>query len=150
LDKIWELLAGQGLFQRGDQNQYSPVMHLAEMIALLGPVPSILIEREKDMRRWHWSAQICNDKGDLCSNALEYYGGPFFTDAGQFTRNDAIPFSRSLRHEVPDCIKAEEVDEFLRFMRRMLRWLPEERATARELKDDPWLVDNSGQASISQ
>lgn len=28
---------------------------------------------------------------------------------------------------------------FLQFMRSMLRWIPEERKSARELLDDPWL-----------
>lgn len=33
----------------------------------------------------------------------------------------------------------EEVKLFLTFMRRMLRWVPQERATAGELIDDPWI-----------
>jgi hypothetical protein len=28
---------------------------------------------------------------------------------------------------------------FIHFLRSMLRWLPEERRTARHLLDDPWL-----------
>lgn len=51
---------------------------------------------------------------------------------------DLVPFARSLKNEVPECIAEEEVDDFLKFMRRMLCWLPEERATAKELKNDPW------------
>ena len=31
---------------------------------------------------------------------------------------------------------------FLHFMRSMLRWVPEERKSARELLDDPWLNEN--------
>ena len=53
--------------------------------------------------------------------------------------NDLIPFTRSLKSELPDCIPEEEAVLFLNFMRRMLCWLPEERATAKELKNDPWL-----------
>ena len=36
-------------------------------------------------------------------------------------------------------IEDEEKDQFLRFASRMLEWLPEKRATAQELLDDPWM-----------
>ena len=36
-------------------------------------------------------------------------------------------------------MEGEEKDMFLRFMRRMLKWLPEERAEAEDLVDDEWL-----------
>lgn len=35
---------------------------------------------------------------------------------------------------------------FLRFVRRMLRWKPEERASAKELLYDPWL--NAAELSV--
>ena len=60
---------------------------------------------------------------------------------GKFVRNDLVPYTRSLRGEMPECISEEEAERFLKFMRRMLCWLPEERATARELKNDPWFDD---------
>ncbi len=37
-------------------------------------------------------------------------------------------------------LSGTEKEFFLRFLRSMLRWLPEERKTARQLLDDPWLV----------
>lgn len=37
-------------------------------------------------------------------------------------------------------LKGDEKDDFLRFLRRMLCWLPEERASAKELLFDPWLM----------
>lgn len=58
---------------------------------------------------------------------------------GTFLYNHLIPYSRSLRSELPECISDEEADLFLGFMRRMLCWMPEERATAAELRTDPWL-----------
>lgn len=36
-------------------------------------------------------------------------------------------------------MEGEEKALFVAFVRRMLQWVPEERATARELRDDPWL-----------
>jgi len=57
---------------------------------------------------------------------------------GTFVGKDLIPYTRSWRSEMPTCIPEEDADAFFKFMRRMLCWLPEERATARELKNDPW------------
>ncbi|EFY84567.1 serine/threonine-protein kinase, putative [Metarhizium acridum CQMa 102] len=77
---VWDFLAGQGPFQQSHSHPYSPAEHLAEMIALLGPVPPTMIQRERSMRRWQWSPRVRNARGELCSNAAEFYGGPFFTN----------------------------------------------------------------------
>ena len=37
-------------------------------------------------------------------------------------------------------LAGEEKEDFIRFMRSMLKWLPEERKTARQLLEDPWLL----------
>jgi serine/threonine-protein kinase SRPK3 len=36
-------------------------------------------------------------------------------------------------------MEGEEKALFLKFVRRMLQWLPEDRDTAKELREDPWL-----------
>ncbi len=54
-------------------------------------------------------------------------------------REDLIPFERNLSDTVPECITDEDKELLLNFMRRTLCWLPENRATAKELKEDPWL-----------
>ncbi|KAI1135447.1 kinase-like protein [Hypoxylon sp. FL0543] len=137
---IWELLAGKSLFHQPRTQPYSPVQHLADMIALIGDVPPSLVERERNMRHWRFSPAAVNPEGRLSRNALEFYGGPFFTDDGAFIRDDLIPRTRKLETEVPECIhEVGETDAFISFVRRMLRWVPEERATAEELLDDPWL-----------
>lgn len=53
------------------------------MIAMLGPVPERLIERERNMRRWRWSPEILNHDGKLCNSASDFFGGPFFLDSGK-------------------------------------------------------------------
>lgn len=59
--------------------------------------------------------------------------------SGKFTGNDLIPFERNLSNSAPECVTDEDKILFLNFMRKMLCWLPEDRATAKELQDDPWL-----------
>ena len=50
-----------------------------------------------------------------------------------------IPPSRRGLSDTVTTIGGEEKEEFLRFASRMLQWLPERRATAQELLDDPWM-----------
>ncbi len=52
--------------------------------------------------------------------------------------NDLIPADVSLEKSV---LSLDEDDKrlFLQFIKNMLHWLPEERKTAKELLDDPWL-----------
>lgn len=50
--------------------------------------------------------------------------------------------------EVPQCsledseeyLEGENKKMFMQFVRKMLRWDPEERQSARELLTDPWLI----------
>lgn len=66
---------------------------------------------------------------------------------GAFVHKHLVPHERRLRREVPQCVREEErVGEFLHFMRRMICWAPEERATAAELLRDPWLDKGKGNA----
>jgi serine/threonine-protein kinase SRPK3 len=37
-----------------------------------------------------------NPEGKLCKNAADFYGGPFFSDQGEFIRKDLIPVDRNL------------------------------------------------------
>ena len=37
-------------------------------------------------------------------------------------------------------LSTNEKESFLQFMKSMLRWLPEERRTAKQLLEDPWLL----------
>ncbi|RMD43837.1 hypothetical protein DV735_g1270, partial [Chaetothyriales sp. CBS 134920] len=52
-----------------------------------------------------------------------------------------IPLStRHMANELPQSIPVQDRDKSLSFIRRMLSWLSEERAPAKELKDDPWFT----------
>ena len=57
---------------------------------------------------------------------------------GKFLHEDLIPSDQTLEDTVT-CLEGEEKSQFLGFARKMLKWMPEERGTAKELVDDPWL-----------
>jgi len=82
------------------------------MIALLGPPPKDILER-----------------GSWSNN--------FFDESGKF-KVDAEIATTSLEVEMKS-LQGDEKTSFLKFLRRMLRWRPEDRATARELVQDPWI-----------
>lgn len=61
-----------------------------------------------------------------------------FVLEGKFLYDDLIP-ARNLEDIVPSAVEEEERHSFLSFIRAMLTWLPEERKTARELIEHPFL-----------
>lgn len=59
--------------------KYLTQNHLAEMIALLGPPPRELVQRELEMRRWNVAPAVENDDQTSCHKAYQYYKGPSLT-----------------------------------------------------------------------
>ncbi|PYI02361.1 kinase-like protein [Aspergillus sclerotiicarbonarius CBS 121057] len=137
---IWELLENRILFSHArDSNlKNHPNAHLAQMIAFLGPPPEDLIIRERETRHQTWRISLRNSEGKLAKSAMEWFGGPFFDDQGNFLYEDLIPRDQNLEDTIT-CLEGEEKSMFLAFARKMLKWIPEERGTAKELVEDPWL-----------
>jgi hypothetical protein len=52
------------------------------MIALFGPPPQELIDREKHWRDIPWERSFPGPDGTWFNTAREYYGGPFFDSKG--------------------------------------------------------------------
>ncbi|RAL15179.1 putative serine/threonine-protein kinase [Aspergillus homomorphus CBS 101889] len=136
---LWNLLGSRELFSqvRSANGQYDAKSHLAEMIALLGPPPSALLAKSKAMSEHNWPEPIPNETGKLCKNAQEFFDGPFYHTEGGFWHKELIP-SRSLEDTAP-FLEGKDREAFLSFARQMLTWIPEERKTARELADHPFL-----------
>ncbi|KAF9239208.1 hypothetical protein DTO013E5_7855 [Penicillium roqueforti] len=113
----WDLFEGRHLFGNifDDEGNYDPFKHLASMVALIGPPLPDFIQRSETMGQ-------CFDRNGIWT-----------------AHEDAVmPWDslESLEMRLSDC----EKESFLRFLRSMLKWLPEERMTARQLLDDPWLL----------
>lgn len=55
-----------------------------------------------------------------------------------------IPENFTLENTIT-CISGEEKARFMSFVKRMVIWNPEERSTAKELLEDPWLYEDFSQ-----
>ncbi|PGH02550.1 CMGC/SRPK protein kinase [Blastomyces parvus] len=139
---LWDMIAGKELFRQiGDgKGHYDAKAHLAEMIALLGPPPQKLTARYRSMLDSKWAGPSVKgvDK-ELCRNAGEFSGGPFFDKDGKFLYESLIP-DRRLADSIPTpLVEEKDRENFLSLVKMMLTWLPEERKTARELAEHPFL-----------
>src|ERR1700722_14484146 len=72
-------------------------------------------------------------------NCSHYYANNI---EGEFLYKDLIPGDLDLRDSTPS-LQGEEKQLFLEFVGKMLRWVPEDRKTAKELLADPWLLRNA-------
>ncbi|KAJ5934500.1 hypothetical protein N7466_004047 [Penicillium verhagenii] len=114
---IWDLFEGRHLFGNiFDKNgNHDPFKHLALMVALIGPPPANFVQRS------------------------ETTGQCFDRNGTWIAHEDALVPQESLE-SLEKRLSGGERESFLRFLRSMLKWLPEDRKTARQLLDDPWLL----------
>ncbi|KAK6209855.1 hypothetical protein QIS74_11439 [Colletotrichum tabaci] len=112
---IWDLFEGRHLFQGSDpkEKKYLTRAHLAELVALLGPPPPDLLLRGKR-------------------------SGEFFAVDGRWIADIPIPQSQGLDGSITR-LEGQKKEAFLTFVKGMLQWRPEDRKTASQLYDDPWL-----------
>ncbi|MCJ1411024.1 hypothetical protein MMC19_005112 [Ptychographa xylographoides] len=110
---LWELVEGtECLFCA--KTDYTPASHMGEIIALLGPPPKALLERE----------------GSRTSK--------FFTEDGTFRFPELTQKDFNFEN-LETVLEGDNKKLFIGLMRRMLQWLPENRPSAKELIDDPWI-----------
>ncbi|CAI7617682.1 unnamed protein product [Penicillium glandicola] len=116
---IWDLFEGKHMFigLDPDGKGYSTRMHLAEVIGKLGPPPLDLLQRGE---RSH----------------------EFFTKDGNWNNQIEIPWGMSLESS-EERLSGRNKEMFLKFMRGMLQWKPEDRKTAKQLLKDPWLYNRN-------
>ncbi|KAG5290300.1 protein kinase [Histoplasma capsulatum G186AR] len=110
----WDLLAKRTLFHRQNPETEEPDDRylLAEMTAVLGPPPPEFVRRSR----------VCQ---------------VFWDENGKW--KDAVPIPDLTLEKLAAGIKGKDKEGFLHFLRRILRWLPEDRPTTEELVNDPWL-----------
>ncbi|KAK4231101.1 kinase-like domain-containing protein [Podospora fimiseda] len=117
---IWHIFEGEHLFRGQDpeHSAYRSRAHLAEMVALLGHPPKSLPAR-----------------GNRSSE--------FFSSTGDFCTPVPLPATRTLEDRETTLIGEEDGMAFLRLMRKMLQWEPEERSSAKELLGDEWIIKHT-------
>ncbi|KAK2809434.1 hypothetical protein FQN50_003893 [Emmonsiellopsis sp. PD_5] len=120
---IWDLFEGRHLFGNimDEQGHYDPFKHMAQVVALLGPPPKELMLRSETI------GQCFDADGNW--------------QAGNHEKIPDISFE-----DLETRLAGNDKVLFLKFIRSMLSWLPEDRRTARELLDDPWL--NEEESSV--
>ncbi|KAL4910994.1 hypothetical protein BDW74DRAFT_164678 [Aspergillus multicolor] len=113
---IWDLFEGQHLF--GDifasKGGHDPFKHLALMVALIGPPPSDFVRRSETMEQ--------------C-----------FDTSGSWIAHEEAPVTPVSLERLEQRLVGEDKELLLAFIRSMLKWMPEERKTARQLLDHPFL-----------
>ncbi|KAL4914955.1 kinase-like domain-containing protein [Aspergillus aurantiobrunneus] len=114
---VWDLFEGRHLFYGNDPDGkgYSTRAHLAEVMGVLGPPPLDMLQRGKRSNE-------------------------FFTNDGKWKQDIGIPTGVSLELS-EEFLGGRNKEMFLAFMRGMLQWRPEDRKTAKDLLQDPWLND---------
>ncbi|KAB8202643.1 kinase-like domain-containing protein [Aspergillus parasiticus] len=117
---IWDLFEGQHLF--GDifdsKGGHDPFKHLALMVALIGPPPTKFVRRSE-------TTEQC------------------FESSGGWIAHNEAPIPTVSLETLEKRLNGEEKELFLAFIMSMLKWLPEERKTAKQLLEHPFLVDYS-------
>jgi serine/threonine-protein kinase SRPK3 len=113
---LWDIIGEDGLFDciPTGPNNYHAEQHLGAMINLLGPPPAELLERGM--------------------TSATYFDGTEFRKPRLI--NAKCTFEQPLKRH----LKGEERQLFIDFAKKMIAWLPEERWTAKQLLEHPFLT----------
>ncbi|KKY16569.1 putative protein kinase domain protein [Phaeomoniella chlamydospora] len=114
---IWDIFYDKHLFDAYDPitNKLSNKYHISEMAAYLGPPPQRFLEKSETS----WK---------------------YFDRSGRLITGIDLTDKLSLEAR-EEWFDGEKKEQFLNFIRSMLRWDLNDRLTAHELLDDPWLND---------
>ncbi|CAH0025934.1 unnamed protein product [Clonostachys rhizophaga] len=110
---LMDLFQGTRLFYALKDRILNDEQHLAEMASLMGPPPKAFLERSPKCREY-WDAD------------------------GNWIASTPIPEQSFDMREAQ--LKGEDHQLLLALVKKVFRWLPEERATAQELTEDPFLT----------
>ncbi|KAF3484178.1 protein kinase [Arthroderma uncinatum] len=115
---VWDLFEGSRLFYALKNHILDDEQHLAEMVALMGPPPLSFLQRSEKCRKY-WDAE------------------------GRWIAATPIPEQSLDARE--GRLEGEDHKLLLDFLSKILKWLPEERASAQELISHPFLMQRAEQ-----
>ncbi|TGO73333.1 hypothetical protein BELL_0370g00090 [Botrytis elliptica] len=112
---IWDLFEGRHMFhgEDSDGKGYSTRAHLAEVIGMLGSPPMDFLDRGLRTPE-------------------------FFDKQGKWIAEMPVAKDKELE-KMEVRLQGRNQEMFLSMMRGMLQWRPEDRRSARQLADDPWI-----------
>ena len=108
---------------------HDPFRHLALMVALIGPPPREFVRRSE-------TTEQCFDLSCKCS---DLWSGLSDAYTGAWIAHEEATVPMVSLENLEKRLSGQEKKLFIQFMRSMLKWLPEERKTTRQLLEDPWL-----------
>lgn len=114
------------------EGRYMTRAHLVHMIALMGPPPPELLKAGKR------TAEFFDEDGKNFLSTLTLIAN----SAGGWQADIPIP-ERTCLEESEENLEGSNKEAFLRFMRKMVQWRPEDRQTANQLLEDDWLNGRS-------
>lgn len=106
--------------------------HLADMIAMMGSPPPKLLKKGKR------TAEFFDEDGENFPTRTTLLANP----AGLWRGEIPVPDRTSLE-ECEENLEGSNKKAFLRFVRKMVQWRPEDRQTANQLLEDDWLNGRS-------
>lgn len=129
--KIWNLLEDGNLFNPvKDNGRLDDELHFAQMVSLMGPPPKQFLERSERCRTY-WDSE-----GKACP-----YWNPlllWLKTPGNWIAATPIPKQTLETREMR--LKGTDRVLLLALVRKILKWLPEERPSAQDLFEDEFIV----------
>ncbi|KAH6630146.1 kinase-like domain-containing protein [Chaetomium sp. MPI-SDFR-AT-0129] len=116
---VWDLFEGGRLFYALKDRRLNDEQHLAEMVSLMGPPPVKFLERSEKCRQY-WDA-----KGNWIA---------------------ATPIPEQSFEMRENRLEGLDQELLLKFVRKLLQWLPEERPSAEDLFEDEFLIQHSNES----
>ena len=144
--QVFYLLENKDLFDPGRHgfDEYDEGPHLGQITALLGPPPQDLLDKGDRTSKFYESGDSTKDSDGTTENEKKSTTDDQKKDkravryTGQLKDPGWVPTDFDFDSSVT-CMEGDEKGKFIRFIKRMLKWDPDERATASELLRDPWL-----------
>ncbi|KAH8684919.1 kinase-like domain-containing protein [Tricladium varicosporioides] len=130
---IWDMFENRRMFNGLDPEtgMYGNRFHLASIVGLLGPPPLEFLQRSE------CSSVYFDDRGKYLIPRMCIRQPNMYTTGNWKCLNPilSVSWEDSERN-----LEVSNKKGFLDFVRKMVRWTPESRASPSELLEDPWLL----------